>query len=131
MAHNLYTNKYFMNLSTKIDEINNILNDYEGNQARIWLFDITHTKLAVKIFSNQRKDIIYLVMSGCKYIKGSFSLNNPKFFISQYFDSKTLETTSKIIDKNSDFELNSTAGIALAKGLESEFGDSFENFLKG
>ncbi|MDO3426017.1 hypothetical protein QWT87_14040 [Chryseobacterium sp. APV1] len=119
-----------MNISTKIDEINNILNDYTGDQARIWLFDITHTKLAIKINSKQKQDIIYLVMSGCKYLKGAFSLNNPKFFVSQYYDHKALETISKIIDENSDFELSSTTGIALAKGLESEFGDSFEGFLK-
>lgn len=119
-----------MNISTEVNEINKILNDNKNNQARIWLFDISHTKLAIKIFSNENEDIIYLVMSGCKYIRGEFSLKNPKFLISKYFDNESLETKIEVVDENSDFKLISTAGIALAIGLEKEFGSSFENFLK-
>lgn len=119
-----------MNISTEINEINKVLIEYNGNQARIWLFDISHTKLAIKIYSNQKKNIVYLIMSSCKYIKGSFSLENPKFLVSQDFDKDTLQTIFKVMDQNSDFELISTAGVGLAKGLESEFGDSFEGFLK-
>lgn len=119
-----------MYVLTEISEINEILNEYEGNQARLWMFDISHMKFALKIYSDEKEDVIYLVMSGCKYIKGSFYLYNPKFLITQSFDVGIDETIYKIIDKNSDFELISTTGVALAKGLELEFGDSFENFLK-
>jgi len=118
-----------MNISTEISKINKILVDYKGEQAKIWLFDISHTKLAIKIFSNDKEDIIYLIMSGCKYIRGRFSLKNPKFIVNKNFDDGTLETKIELVDENSDFKLISTAGIALAKGLEQEFGTSFENFI--
>lgn len=128
MENNLLVNK--MNILTEVKEINEILNEYRGNQARVWMFDITHVKLAIKIYSNQKGDVIYLIMSGCKYIKGLFSLCNPDLYIAQYSDDEISQTVLKLIDKNSDFELSSTSGIALAKGMESEFGDSFENFLQ-
>ena len=118
-----------MNITTSISEINKILIDYRGEQAKIWMFDISHTKLAIKVYSKENQEIIYLIILGCKYLKGFFSLNNPKFYVIQYYNIKTSETILKLMDENSDFELNSTAGIALAKGLEQEFGDSFENFL--
>jgi len=120
-----------MEITSEIDEINKMLDEYEGDQARIWLFDISHVKMAIKIYSKQREELLYLVVAGCKYIKGFFCLNNPKFSIVQYFDNEISEMVFKIIDKNSDFELSATSGVAIAKGLESDFGDSFESFLKG
>ncbi|WP_294211275.1 hypothetical protein [uncultured Chryseobacterium sp.] len=119
-----------MKLASEINKINEILSEYDSNKAKIWLFDISHIKIAIKIFSAEDENIIYLVAAGCKYIKGFFSLQNPKFSIIQYFSEENLETEFKIIDVNSDFELIATVGVALAKGIETEFGDSFENFLR-
>lgn len=119
-----------MEITADINRINQILNEYQGDEARIWFFDITHVKLAIRIYSERKEDLLYLVASGCKYIKGSFSMNNPELFVTKYFDDNVSETIFKIVDNKSNFELISTAGIALAKGLESEFGDSFENLLK-
>ncbi|MDR6546394.1 hypothetical protein J2810_002453 [Chryseobacterium rhizosphaerae] len=119
-----------MIITAEIIEINKILNEYQGDQARIWLFDITHIKLAIRIDSKKDKEVLFLVITGCKYIRGLFSLNSPEFFVNQYFDDEISETIFKVKDNKSDFELSSNTGIALAKGLESEFGNSFENFLK-
>ncbi|MFC7346920.1 hypothetical protein ACFQO9_09355 [Chryseobacterium zhengzhouense] len=41
-----------------------------------------------------------------------------------------MEHVYRLLDLNADFKLEGLSGIALAKGLESEFGDSFEDFLK-
>lgn len=119
-----------MEITSDIDRINQILNEYQGDQARIWFFDITHIKLAIRIYTERKDDLLYLVVSGCKYIKGAFSMNSPELFVTKYFDDNISEILFKIVDNKSNFELISTAGIALAKGLESEFGDSFENLLK-
>jgi hypothetical protein len=118
-----------MEIITEVKKINEIINDYKGTKANIWLFDISHIKLAMKIYSNEKEETLYLVLAGCKYIKGSFSLNNPDLFVSENFDDKTSEVIFKVTDNNSDFELTSSSGVALAKGIESEFGNSFENFL--
>lgn len=118
-----------MKITSEIDKINKMLQN-SGEYAKIWLFDTSHVKMAIKIYSKQSEELFYLVAAGCKHIKGSFYLHNPKFSIIQYFDDESLETVFKIIDDNSDFELKATAGVALAKGVDSEFGDSFEDFLK-
>jgi hypothetical protein len=119
-----------MKITSEIDNINKMLNDYNGDQAKVWLFDISHAKMAIRIYSQQKNKLLYLVVAGCKYMKGPFSLFYPKLSVNQYFDNTVSEMVFKIVDRNSDFELSATSGIALAEGLESEFGDSFEDFLK-
>lgn len=118
-----------MKITTNLDEINKILNEYNHEKARIWLFDITHVKLAMKIYSNRNDEVIYLVMINCEYIRGPFSFNNPELYVNQFFDYSTLGTKFKVIDKKADFKMISMGGITLALGHELEFGSSFENFL--
>ncbi|MCX8525688.1 hypothetical protein OF897_17370 [Chryseobacterium formosus] len=119
-----------MEITSEIITINKILNEYKSDQARIWMFDITHVKIAIKIYSKQSEEILYFVAAGCKHIKGFFSLCNPKLSVTQSFDNENSEILFKITDENSDFELTSTSGIALAKGLDIEFGDSFDDFIQ-
>lgn len=118
-----------MKITTNLDEINKILNEYKHEKARIWLFDITHVRLAMKIYSNKNDEVIYLVMINCEYMRGPFSFNNPELFVNQIFDDTTSGTKFKVMDKKADFKLISTGGITLTIGQEFEFGSSFENFL--
>ncbi|KFF07964.1 hypothetical protein [Chryseobacterium luteum] len=85
--------------------------------------------MAIKISIKENNKIAYLILANCHYIKGSFSIDNPTFSVSQYFNEISLENMYRIIDENNNFELIS-GGIALAQGMESEFGENFENFLK-
>jgi hypothetical protein len=119
-----------MKITTNIDEINKILNEYNHEKARIWLFDIAHVRLAMKIYSNRNDEVMYLVLINCEYMGGPFSFNNPELCVNQFFDHNTSVTKFKVMDKKTDFKLISTGGITLAIGQEFEFGDSFEGFLK-
>lgn len=119
-----------MKITHDLEEINEILNTYNGDTARIWLFDITHTRLAIKIMSGKSEEVIYLVMVNCEYMKGPFRVSSPKLFVSRGINKETLEGTFIVEDGNTDFQLIGNGGVVLAKGKESEFGDSFENFLK-
>ena len=119
-----------MEIVTDLNQINGILKGFEGNKAQFWLYDITHKKIAIRITVNNRDNVIYLVMSSCQYIRGIFSWNNPNFHIDKYYDEKKMENIYRLKDVNVDFQLEGTSGVVLAKGLESEFGDSFESFLK-
>ncbi len=74
--------------------------------------------------------VIYLVMGSCLYIKGNFSWKNPDLLMSMAFNIEHSENEYKIRDHKAGFELTGNSGIVLAKGLETEFGDSFEDFLK-
>ncbi len=127
MEHNLYQNN--MEVLTNLDKINIVLSKYEGDMVKIWLFDMTHTKIALKITSQKDDEIIYLVMGNCQYIKGKFSWKNPQLSVSISFDTEHSENEYIIKDNKANFELTCNSGIALAKGIESEFGNSFDNFL--
>ena len=109
--------------------MNEILNEHNNEKARIWLFDITHIKLAIRIYSSKSDEVIYLVMVGCEYIRGFFNLTNPRLSVSQYINDENSDIMFKVIDNKTDFELIATGGITLAKGNESEFGNSLEKFL--
>lgn len=57
-------------------------------------------------------------------------MENPDLLVSMVFNIEHSENEYKIRDHKADFELTGNSGIALARGLETEFGDSFEDFLK-
>jgi len=126
----IYKSIIIMEITSEIITINKILNEYKSDKARIWIFDISHVKIGIKIYSNKAEEQLYLVAAGCIYIKGFFSLYNPKLSVAQHFDNEISGIVFKINDRNSDFELIATSGVALAKGLETEFGDSFEGFIQ-
>ena len=118
-----------MEITTDINRVNQILTEYQGDKAKVWLFDISHIRLAIKIYSKRKDEVLFLLIIGCKYIKRTFMLDNPKLSVKKDFDTEASEVIFKIIDDIRDFELISTGGVALDKGIELEFGDSFEGFL--
>ena len=118
-----------MEITTDIQGINKVLKEFKGEKAQLWLYDITHKKIAIRISINNQDSVVYLIIANCKYIQGVFSWDNPNLSIEQYSDEKKLENVYKLIDYDNDFKLEGTAGVSLAKGLESEFGISFDNFL--
>ncbi|MGI9650143.1 hypothetical protein [Chryseobacterium sp. RLHN22] len=121
-----------MEVVTDLNKINQKLKNFKGSKAQFWLFDISHKKIAIRIsISNKEdEDVMYLVIASCQYIRGDFSWNNPNIYVDKYYDEKKMEHVYRLLDLNADFKLEGLSGIALAKGLESEFGDSFEDFLK-
>lgn len=119
-----------MEIITGLNQINETLKDFEGDKAQLWLYDITHKKIAIRISINNGDNVIYLVMASCQYIRGTFSWENPNVYVDKYYDEKKMENIYLLKDINVDFQLEATSGVVLAKGLESEFGDNFEVFLK-
>lgn len=119
-----------MEIVIDLNKINQILKDFKGSKAEFWLFDISHKKIAIRISINSKEDVIYLVIAGCQYIRGAFSWDNPNIYVDKYHDEKKMENIYRLLDLNADFKLEGIAGAALAKGLESEFGHSFEDLLK-
>ncbi|MPT32387.1 MAG: hypothetical protein E2600_12130 [Chryseobacterium sp.] len=120
-----------MKIVTDLNRINWILEDFKGDKAQLWLYDITHKKIAIRLSIKDKDDVIYLIISSCEYIRGVFSWDNPSFYVDKYKNEKKNENIYRLMDINIDFLLEGKSGIALAKGFESDFGISFENFLNG
>ncbi|WP_185249179.1 hypothetical protein [Chryseobacterium bernardetii] len=117
-----------MEIITNVQQINESLKALNIVRAQIWLFDISHKRLAIRLSFNENDKIAYIIMINCEYIQGFFSVDNPTFSVSQFLNNVSLENMYKMIDEDNNFELIS-GGIVLVIGEESKFGDDFENFL--
>jgi hypothetical protein len=119
-----------MKITTKIEEVNDLLNLYSGARFEVYLFYPTFKRMLLKFKLNPNsKEVMYYVSVGSERIKGTFSFENSNFKVIEYYDDVSKERKAKIFDKDLRFELTSTGGYALAVGLESEFGSTFETFL--
>ncbi|THU30797.1 hypothetical protein FAM09_29800 [Niastella caeni] len=111
-----------MKTITNIDECNKVLKDFNGASAQIWLFHITHKRLALRIWlwseaEHQVQKEIYIVALGCEHIVGGFFLENANLLIVKT-NNEFSEPIYKIIDENSDFELIANAGIGLLDSID-------------
>lgn len=60
---------------TDIDQINQRLSGFNGGSARIWLFDISLTRLLLRIERKGLDTVLGLLAAGCSRISGPFSWN--------------------------------------------------------
>lgn len=86
--------------------------------------------MALRIYLPNVEEVIYLVGVGCESISGYFRISNVNLSITVTIDEETTEKITKISDKAAGFELSTSGGFSLAQGLLSEFGTSFDDFLK-
>ena len=118
-----------MRIITDLTEANNLLKSLTDFNAQIWMFHISHKKIAIRFSTKKVEElVVYLVVVSCDYMTGPFSWNKANIFISKKLDENS-ELRYKIVDKDSKFELISSGGFSIAQGLESEFGKSFDDFL--
>jgi hypothetical protein len=119
-----------MKITTDIKEANNLLHSYIGAIFQIAFYNESLKRIAIRIYLPNVNEVIYLVGVGCESISGRFRLSNVNLSINKEVDEETKEDIVKICDKVSGFELSTSGGFSLAQGLESEFGTSFDNFIK-
>lgn len=119
-----------MRIITDLTEANALLQSYTGCKLKIWLFDITHQKMALKLTLASTSEIVYIIGLACVSINGRFSVPNANLLITEEIDKSMNEMVIKITDQSSGFELVAIGGFAVAQGEETEFGTSFDNFFK-
>ncbi|MFC1223740.1 hypothetical protein ACFE6N_08020 [Pedobacter sp. BG31] len=119
-----------MKIITDIKEANILLQSYTGGTLQIAFYSESLKRIAIRISLPAVKEIIYFVGVGCESISGNFRILNVNLSIAQKIDESTKENILKIRDKLSGFELSTSRSFSLAQGLESEFGDFFDHFIK-
>ena len=119
-----------MRLITDINKANQLLQSYTGAEFKIFVFSVTHNKLAIRLILKGIKDVVYVVGINCERINGPFSYEGAVLYIEQFADEKTGDRITKIFDKSSIFELVTSGGFGVAQGPLESFGDSFDHFLK-
>ena len=104
------------------------LRAYAGAIAQIWLFNITHKRLAIRFEFKQSDEVLYIVAVSCEHIAGPFRWSNAQIQIhEQVQENKSVLTIVR--DVNVGFELVASSGVALLIGPNGEIDNSFENFL--
>lgn len=119
-----------MKIITNLKDANILLRSYVGATCQVCIFSISLKRMALKLILPNVSEVVYIVAISCESIKGRFSFTNADLSITSKVDKETQETLTTIIDKQGNFELITSGGFSLAKGLEIEFGTSFEKFLK-
>ena len=110
----------------KKEDYSFFLEKYKGANAKIWLYNVSLRRIAIRLsFSNQKR-VLYIIILGCEYIKGLFSWENSELSIIS--DKKT--ERYEINDKSSAFKLLFSGGYGLAEGDVSIVNNSFDDFLK-
>lgn len=117
-----------MKIIIDIKEANILLERYGDATAQICIFGLSLKRLAIRLTLANVSEVIYIVGVGCEYISGHFVWDNANLSISNQADKETNEIKTKIIDRKAGFELITTGGFAVAMGLLSEFGTSFDKY---
>jgi hypothetical protein len=116
-----------MILITALDEANEILNVYSGATMQVCYYTRSLCKIVIKLEHKDNSEILYLVLLGCKAIKGDFYLRDATLKISD----KAIDdegSVTEVTDRLGKFHLTSSGVFSIAKGREDEFG-SFDNLL--
>ncbi len=116
---------------TDINQVNDVLADYNGSIADLALFSISLKRLAIRITKADTTDVLHLVVVGCLHITGPFSWKNALMEVS-FSDEVDAPFGGYIItDKKAGFKLTTVGGLVILKGRLEEFGDSLDHFVIG
>lgn len=114
-----------MNIVSDIVAANSLLEEYRGASFHIRIFSTALWRLGIELRLPGNPTILYVVGAGCHHIHGHFRYSQADLEIIHVPEREQTILT----DKQTGCELITTGGITLAQGLETEFGDSFDNFL--
>jgi hypothetical protein len=117
-------------MKTLIDpkDYESVLAGWRGAQAKIWIFHVTHNRLAISLYRNGEQEALYIVAIGCEHIVGPFSWKEADVNIVTEPPAQQGMIHHRVVDKNAGFDLL-CSGVAIARGPASVPESSFENFL--
>lgn len=119
-----------MKIITDLKEANMLLQSYSGATLQIEVYSTSLRRMALKLFLSGIEEVLYVVGIGCESLHGSFYIKNVTLQILEELNNENDETITIIADKLVSFSLITSGGFSMAQGLESDFGKSFDDFLK-
>lgn len=120
-----------MIIVTELNEINDLLNSYAGAKFQIKGYTDSLQKIVIRLAVPDRKEVLYLFVLGCHSMNGLFRFSGADLEVSKELAENKLDVLITVRDKSGNFLLLADNSPTMAKGLESEFGDIFGDFLKG
>jgi len=119
-----------MEIVTDVVKANKLLELYKGASFQLAIYDISHKRMAIRVFKSNSDQVVYLVGVSCLRMNGDFHVQNSQLLILDKLDEETKQMVTVVKDLISGFELYASGGVTLAYGLESEFGTTFHSFIK-
>ncbi|WP_445456095.1 hypothetical protein [Flavobacterium sp. HNIBRBA15423] len=118
-----------MKIVTNIKEANDLLKHYAGAKLEIVMYNISLKRILLRLSFSNIEEVLYVVGVGCESLNGNFKYINANLNIIQ-LNNENHDFITIIADNLSGFTLNTSGGFALVQGVNSEFGISFDDFLK-
>ena len=105
-----------------------VLAQWQGAQAKIWLFHVTHNRLAISLFRKGEHEVIYVVAVACEHISGPFSWDKANLAVITEPANQWGEVRRRVVDKQAGFELL-CSDVVIVRGHGSVPDDPFDNFI--
>ena len=119
-------------MKTLIDPKNHesVLTEWRGAEAKLWIFHVTHNRLAISLFRKGGQEAIYIVGIGCEHISGPFSWKDADVKIISEPPNQWAEIRHRVVDEKAGFDLLCSS-VTITRGPASVPDSPFENFLGG
>lgn len=117
-----------MKTFTEPAEVKKLLEDWRGADAKVWLFHVTHKRLAVRFTHPDRLNVLYVVGNGCERMSGPFSWKRVSVHYQSNTEHETGSETCRISDAAAGFELVCSS-IVLVEAPVEHFPQSFDGFF--
>jgi hypothetical protein len=103
-----------------------ILAKWRGSDARIWIFDISLTRLCLRLARLGDPEVLYIIGVSCEHIVGPFSWSDSE--VSIILQKGSGGSSDLVADKKASFTLQ-CHGIVMAVGPAGELKKTLQNFL--
>jgi hypothetical protein len=91
-------------LESWLEEGNQLLASWRGARAKIWLFHVTHLKLAICLSRFKEREACYITATGCLRIAGPFSWKSADISITRQVLGHNMSQYT-VTDQSAGFEL--------------------------
>ena len=104
----------FMKQIIQSKDVRSTLTEWKGGEAKVWIFDLTFNRLAIRVLKRRQSEILYVTGVGCRFINGPFSWKKVDLVCTR--DAKRKPAWA-ILDRANGFELRCES-VALMRSDE-------------
>jgi hypothetical protein len=105
-----------------------VLAQWCGTRAKIWLFHVSHNRMAIHLVRKGEREGIYIIAVGCERFVGPFSWDQANIIVVTEPPNQWGEVRRRIMDKQAGFEVL-CSDVVIAHGPAAVPEDPFDNFL--
>ena len=105
-----------------------VLADWRGARAKLWMFHVTHNRMAISLSRKGEHEALYIICVACERLSGPFHWDQADIRIITEAPNQWGEVRRRIVDTQAGFELL-CSDVVIIHGAASVPTDPFDNFL--